>query len=36
MLTAAAVADLAHGGVLTREMRFRFPAYARDLQAPEG
>lgn len=35
-LTAAALAELAHGGVLTREMRFRFPAYARDLQAPEG
>lgn len=35
-LTAAALAALAHGGVLTREMRFRFPAYARDLQAPEG
>jgi hypothetical protein len=35
-LTAADLADLAHGGVLGREMRFRFPAYARDLQAPEG
>jgi hypothetical protein len=35
-LTAANLADLAHGGVLGREMRFRFPDYARDLQAPEG
>jgi hypothetical protein len=35
-LKAADLADLAHGGVLGRDMRFRFPAYARDLQAPEG
>ncbi len=35
-LTAADLADLAHGGVLGREMRFRFPAYARDLRAPDG
>jgi hypothetical protein len=35
-LTAADLADLAHGGVLGREMRFRFPDYARDLQSPEG
>ncbi len=35
-LTGADLADLAHGGVLTRDMRFRFPAYARDLAAPEG
>jgi hypothetical protein len=35
-LTAADLADLAHGGVLGNEMRFRFPAYARDLRAPEG
>lgn len=34
-LGAAELAELAHGGVLTRDMRFRFPAYARDLQAPE-
>jgi hypothetical protein len=34
-LTAASLAELAHGGVLGREMRFRFPAYARDLDAPE-
>lgn len=34
--TAATVARLAHGGILTRSQRFRFPAYARDLDAPEG
>ncbi len=33
---AADLADLAHGGILGPEMRFRFPAYARDLEAPEG
>ena len=32
-LTAERLAELAHGGVLTREMRFRFPLYARDLEA---
>ncbi len=30
------VARLAHGGILTREMRFRFPPYARSLDAPDG
>ena len=30
------VARLAHGGILTREMRFRFPPYARSLDAAEG
>ena len=30
------VARLGHGGILTRDMRFRFPAYARELDAPEG
>ena len=30
------VAKLGHGGVLTRDMRFRFPPYARALDAPEG
>lgn len=35
-LTARELAELSHGGVLTREMRFRFPPYARDLEAPEG
>jgi hypothetical protein len=34
--TAATVAKLGHGGILSREMRFRFPAYALDLEAPEG
>lgn len=35
-LSAESLADLGHGGLLTRDMRFRFPAYARDLGAPEG
>lgn len=35
-LTAESLAELGHGGVLGREMRFRFPPYARDLDAPEG
>ena len=30
------VARLGHGGILTRSQRFRFPPYARDLDAPEG
>ena len=30
------VSALGHGGVLTREMRFRFPPYARELDAPDG
>ncbi len=34
--TAATVARLAHGGILNRSQRFRFPAYARDLDAPDG
>lgn len=34
--TAATVARLAHGGILARSQRFRFPAYARELEAPEG
>jgi molybdenum cofactor cytidylyltransferase len=34
-LTAESLADLAHGGLLGREMRFRMPAYASDLPAPE-
>ena len=32
----ATIARLGHGGILTRAMRFRFPAYARSLDAPEG
>ena len=35
-LGAADLADLGHGGILSRDMRFRFPAYARDLPAPPG
>jgi hypothetical protein len=34
-LTAESLADLGHGGLLGKEMRFRMPAYARDLKAPE-
>ncbi len=34
--TAGTVARLGHGGVLSRDQRFRFPAYARELEAPEG
>jgi probable molybdopterin binding protein len=30
------VARLGHGGILTRDMRFRFPTYARRLEAPDG
>jgi hypothetical protein len=32
----ATVAKLGHGGILTRDQRFRFPRYARDLEAPDG
>lgn len=32
---AVELADLAHGGILGPAMRFRFPAYARELRAPE-
>ena len=35
VLDATALAELAHGGLLGRQMRFRFPAYARELEAPE-
>ena len=28
------LADLGHGGLLGKEMRFRFPDYARDLESP--
>jgi hypothetical protein len=35
-LTRKSLAELAHGGVLGREMRFRFPPYAQNLDAPEG
>jgi hypothetical protein len=30
------VAKLGYGGILTRSQRFRFPGYARELDAPEG
>jgi hypothetical protein len=35
-LSAGDLADLAHGGVLVKAMRFRFPPYAQGLEAPEG
>ena len=34
-ITPDTLADLGHGGLLGKEMRFRFPDYARDLSAPE-
>jgi molybdopterin biosynthesis enzyme len=34
--SARTVAGLGHGGILSRDMRFRFPRYARELEAPEG
>lgn len=34
--SARTVARLGHGGILSRDMRFRFPAYARELEAPQG
>lgn len=34
--TEATVAQLGHGGLLTRDQRFRFPPYARELDAPDG
>ncbi len=30
------VAKLGHGGILTRSQQFRFPPYARELDAPDG
>lgn len=30
------VSGLGHGGLLTRDQRFRFPPYARELDAPDG
>jgi hypothetical protein len=30
------VAGLGHGGLLTRDQRFRFPPYAREMDAPDG
>lgn len=34
--SAVTVARLGHGGLLTRDQRFRFPPYAREMDAPEG
>jgi hypothetical protein len=34
--TRATVARLGHGGLLTRDMRFRMPSYAQELDAPDG
>ena len=34
--TERTVAKLGHGGLLTRDQRFRFPPYARELDAPDG
>jgi hypothetical protein len=34
--TERTVAKLGHGGILTRSQRFRFPAYARELDTPDG
>jgi formylmethanofuran dehydrogenase subunit E len=34
--SARTVARLGHGGILTRSQRFRFPPYARELDAPDG
>ena len=34
--TEKTVAKLGHGGILTRSQRFRFPPYARELDAPDG
>ncbi len=34
--TLQTVSRLGHGGILTRSMRFRFPPYARELEAPDG
>jgi hypothetical protein len=34
--TRATVARLGHGGLLTRDMRFRMPRYAQGLDAPDG
>lgn len=35
-LTAESIADIGHGGLLGRDMRPRFPAYARDLPDPDA
>ncbi|MGE0351762.1 MAG: hypothetical protein AB7I33_00335 [Gemmatimonadales bacterium] len=35
-LSAESLAELGHGGLLVRDMRFRFPSYARELEQPGG
>lgn len=35
VLDDASLAQLAHGGVLSRDMRFRMPRYARELETPD-
>jgi molybdopterin biosynthesis enzyme len=35
-VSRSTVARLGHGGVLTRDQRFRMPPYARGLDAPDG
>lgn len=35
VLDAASLAELAHGGILNRDMRFRMPRYARELETPD-
>lgn len=35
LLDATSLAELAHGGVLNRDMRFRMPRYARDMETPD-
>lgn len=35
VMAPAQLAELAHGGLLTRDMRFRMPPYARTLEPPE-
>jgi hypothetical protein len=34
--TRRTVSALGHGGILTRDMRFRFPPYAHELEAPDA
>lgn len=34
-LDATSLAELGHGGILSRDMRFRMPAYARELDTPD-
>ena len=36
VLSADSIAGLGHGGLLTREIRFRFPDYAQRLESPDA